>query len=804
MAAVERIEFLQDGASAVYGSDAVAGVVNIITKKDFEGVDINARYGANLAEADGDETSFQLVAGTRSGKTSILTTFDYFKRDAIMAPDREMGGSAYIPGKPGGDGRSPYGIPGFAVLTTRPGTLSPTLDALNGQTIRNTEVEYADAAGLRSVYLSWADCPEVDQANDGTCLYDFAQVYQIQPQSDRQSFMSLIEHELTEDATLYGQVRYARAYTKTSNAPSPGIVTATQSPFAADFIRNNLFPNDAAVANALVDELNAGDLILQVGRRYLDFPNREKDNTNTTAEAVVGIKGVIGSDYDYDVSWGHSKLTNTQIGSAGQLLSSSLSEAFAKGWLNPFAKNDCSSTAPAGDSGKSVAQLCKDLQAATFRESTFEISFANAGISGDLGVELEGGVIGFAAGVDWRREGYNDRSDPASIARQVIGGAGSLGGGYATNQAAYVETLFPVLDNLDITAALRHDKADWGISDDAQTTYGLSFAFRPADGLLLRGSMGSGFKAPALDQLYLASSFGVTPAIDRKACNEAGNDPDAAACKTTQLRSLGGGNTMLTAETSKNYNIGVAYEVFDGLSFSLDMWSLKIEDIIGSLGIQEILDAEAQGNLTQLVNRVDGRLADPDSYVRTQLENLNEGSAKGLILDVKYGTDLSFGRFSSAFNLDYTLSRKSQLSAVQPLCEQTDSDATRRYRANLDLQLDTGDLSTGFNVRYVPGYNAYQARDTANKSCDLVGYFGVTRDANGYTNFGTPQKVSSYVQVDFRAAYDLTASQTVSVGVRNLFDRNPPFEDPNNWPFYSQANFDNIGRFVYVGYNVSF
>ncbi len=796
LAAVERIDILPDGASAIYGSDAVAGVINIITKRDYEGISVSARYGAAVEHGDGDERNLSIVAGASNEKTNVLLTIEHFARSPIQAVDRELGGSAVIPGMRGGEGRSTWGVPGGLYI----GTNDYQRDA-EGQLIRDADgnvIPLAPVTDANGGYAPWSDCPEEQVAPNGRCYYDFAPLYQLQPESDRQSLFTVVTHQVNDDLTVDGQFRYTRAYTKTSNAPAPGQVEITSSPYLYDFLRNDRFAGDSETADAVIAEFEAGNAEAYIGRRYLDFPNRQNDNTNETFEAVLGADYVISDEWTADFDIGFSRLTNRQIGAGGQLLRAEVETAMADGTLNPFIINDCSSD--------DLREVCEDLQAAIHRTGEFTILFSSLSFAGTTGLELPGGELGVAAGVDYRKEEYTDRSDPASIARQVIGGAGSNGGGDATNKAAFIELNVPVLDELELNLAARYDKADWGASDAAETTYSAKVAYRPIDDLLLRASYGTGFKAPGLGDLYSGSSFGVTRAIDTRLCNAAdGTGPD---CDRVEISSVSGGNAELDPETSTSYNLGIVYDVTDAFSFSVDYWSLKIEDQIGSLDVQEILDGEAVGRFTDLVNRNSaGRLdsGDPDVYVESNLQNLTESSASGIIYDLQYSDEFSFGTLTANLHAEQWLSFETQSSAVQPLCDWIGDDADRKVRLNGSIGLAKDDWSASLYMRWLPGFDDYNSRDTTNNSCDLVGYYDVERGPDGeLLDAGDPQKIATYVQFDLTTAYHFSDAHKVTLGIRNLLDKQPPFSAVNDWPFYNQSTYDNVGRFVYLQYDGNF
>ncbi len=774
MAAVERIEILPDGASAIYGSDAVAGVINIITKTDQEGVSVSAKYGAAMEHRDGDELQFQFVAGATSDKTNILFAADYFERRPIMAKNRELGGAAFID-REGGEGRSTWGIPGSTYVS------SPSTPDTG--------------------WAPWDACPTENIHPNGRCRYDFAPLYQLQPQSDRQSIFTSINHEYSDNLSMDAQFRYARAYTLTSNAPAPGAVDITDSPYLRDFLINDRYKDNPTLGAQIADEIAAGSGFAYVGRRYLDFPNREKDNTNETFEATTGFNYLINDDWEVSYDIGFSRLTNRQIGRNGQLLVDAVESAFADGTLNPFVINDCSSA--------ELKDFCDGLNSSIHRTGEFETVYSNLTVGGLTGFELPGGEVGVAAGVDWRREAYTDRSDQASIDGAVIGGAGSNGGGSFVNKAFFVEFSLPLVEDMEFNIAVRNDAAEWGVDSDAsETTYTAKMSYRPMDDLLLRASVGTGFKAPALDNLYLASSFGVTSAIDTKLCNAAGNVSTHPDCQRLELNSKSGGNEDLEPETSDSFNIGAVYNVTEGLSVSLDYWSLSIDNIIGSLAMQEILDEEAQGRLTDLVIRnSQGRLDDTGrtGFVQTNLQNLTESTATGLIYDVQYTTELSFGSLTANFRAEQYLSFESQTSASQPLCDYVDLDATREWRANGGFTLDAGDYTGSVNMRLLPGYDQWRSRDTINKSCDSVGHWDVVRgDNQELIDQGRSLHVATYVEFDVTGAYHIDDNNKVTVGIRNLFDRQPPFSQVNDWPFYSQSTYSNIGRFMYVQYDVNF
>jgi iron complex outermembrane receptor protein len=760
LAAVERIEYLEEGASAIYGSDAVAGVVNIITKKDMDGVSFSTSYGTNVAEHDGDEITAQLVAGASNEKTSMLFAFDYWERKPVMAVNRELGSTGYHPLGTDYDGRSSYGTPGFV------------------------DVYYTPAGGERTELITpFSDCPDEatgvsgkrEQWGGAVCAYDFGPLYQLAPQGDRQSIYTVINHELDSEIMLSGEFRFSRAYSLSSNGAAPGLVDVTSSKYVPDYLKG-------LYGEQLASEIMADPTFtVGVGRRYLDFGNRKKDNENTTFSAVLGAEGVIAEEYDWNFNVGHSKLKNTQIGAGGQLLRKDVEAAFADGSLNPFVINTFET--------EEELKVLESLQSAIHRTGEMDQSFASFGISGDLGLELPGGVVGFAVGADWRREAYTDRADTASINGEVIGGAGSNGGGERNNTGYYLELALPLLEDLDLTAAVRNDDIAWTGGDAQKSTWQAGLAYRPSDMFLLRASAGTGFKAPALHQLFLGQSFGVNSAIDTKLCAEIGNNVSThTACQNTEIRSRSGGNTELQPETSETYNVGIVVAPFENFDFTVDYWSLTVENIIGSLSTQEILNNEA--DLSHLVVRVGGALSSIDSYVLSNLQNLSEESAKGVSISANYSIDSSVGEFGIGIQADTQLEHMRQSSKIQPLCDQIGETSEPKWKTNVNFDWQQDNMKAALNVRYV-GETTDHPGGRVNGSCDFK------RD---------DRPVDSYTQVDLQGTYFLDNNSNITLGLQNIFDKNPPLstEASGNWPWYDQGLYSNMGRYAYVSYKIEF
>ena len=652
-AAVQRIEVLNDGASAIYGSDAVAGVINIITRTEYEGATVNFRKGVS-SENDGGQDTLSIVTGTSTENSRVLVTFDAFKQDIVKATDREMSKSAVYNGF---DGRSSYGYPASIFKT----------DFSQG----------AAPAGCdpKNIVPS-------DNADSGTeCKYDFASDYQLVPETERYGAFGLYEYDFNEAVTGYAQLRYAYSKTKTSNAPAPG------------FLKVKVTDDYLPYVNGL-DGVGVGDDIF-VARRWIEFGNREKDNINKSAEGILGLKGSmeglpIADDLNWTFEVGHSETKGTQKGTNGQLYSSQMTSGVASGDINPF------------DPSKNSAETVAKYQQSPEREGKLRLSFANLRADG----YLDDLALGWAYGLEARQESYYDKVTEGYD--DIIGGASGNGKGDRKVKATYLELSHSPIDILELGAAVRYDKySDFGNATTGKVSAGL----RPVDELLLRASISTGFKAPDLKELYLGQSTGVQKAIDTKSCNAAkaaGKTTDEinSACRKKEIASTSGGNPDLKAEKSESYNLGFVWSITDDLSASVDYWDITVEDKITTIGIQEILNNEDQfGDLIQRspAGTLGGK--ESGSLVTDTYQNVAEERGKGVDISVRYSFPTDIGDFGVRWDTSHLLSFKRSKGVTGKQCEEAGTYGEPQWKSSVALDWSRNAWNGNATVKYIGDYN---------------------------------------------------------------------------------------------------
>jgi len=704
-AAVERIEYLTDGASAIYGSDAIAGVLNIITRKKYDGVSVSSRVGTSEM-GGGTETSWQVVGGSSTSRSNFLVAADFFKREPVMAKDRPLIKSAVAPD--GTEGRSPNGFPGYVIQAD--GSIAPT--------------------------DPFPECADRDAS--GRCFYDVGPDYQAIPKSERQSIYTIFDYRLTDSIEAFGEARYSRAFTHIANGAAPGGVR----------LGPNTFYNDSPEAITVV-------------RRYVDFGPRRTDNTNDAFSTVAGLRGEIGADHHWTFEMASHRLRNMRVGAGGQINSPAAVEAFESGVLNPFAINQF-------DTDEKIAAY-ESINTATFREGISVLQTYNLTVDGITPLNLPGGSIGYATGIEFRKERFTDRSDNLSKEDRIIGSASSDGRGERENEAIFFELALPVLNNLDITTAARHDNID---NKQEATTYKLGLAYSPFATLKLRASAGTGFKAADMHELYLGTSFGFTTALDAQTCP----DPNTPC----QMATISGGNKDLEPETSVFYNLGVVSQITDNLSLSLDYWDINIDNKVSTLPLQAILNDPVR--FGDLINRApDGRLVD-GGFVRTNLQNLNQETSAGIEVKLTHAASTGFGQLVNTVVANSLTKSKSQSTASDPLCNV--ADQIKGVDGRVSSRWNQGAFGSQLTLRHYAGFNSYSGGFDSG-TCDR---------ANPESKFS----VKPSNELDLGLTYSAPFATVFGLGANNLTNAKPAYSKNATWPWYDQERYSNMGRFYYL------
>ena len=792
LAAVERIEILRDGASAIYGSDAIGGVVNIIMRKDYEGMTLSYYIG-RPTQTGGDEDLYSIVGGVSGAKGNITFGLEYEEKDIIFQGDRSFSAT----------GLSSFGFPGsyFAFLTTN----DPRNPAQAFQD--DTDGDGTADSNLGPTFLSIGTFPDPRcPANLNTdpnypasvlvgdrCRYNYAGVAANEAANRTYNFFLNANYDINETTTFFTRGVFSSVESFGRYAPAP-----FTSPFPSMSQNNPNNPTQPGVVSAEnggafggqsadvdTDGDGTADTTIQgpfdLTLFYRNVPGGFRDSLvqDTLVDYTAGVQGTIdwlgGMDWDlagqYSKQWSDSDDLGYGIGPAFQ-------SAVDDGSIDPFAVNEPFSPTQAA------------AQQAVALSGTKDFETRVAAIDGSVNFDafqMENGAVPVVLGFEYRDDKFGQDYDPQSNAGNVQGTAGGQDvSGARTVKSLFGETSVPILSMLEVGFALRYDDYnDFGTTINPKA----SLAFRPIDSLLLRATYGQGFRAPSMTELYSGGSQSFDAGIDAVSCaadpagdpntgRAIGNPDDLPAgnpCRVTQYQNFQGGNSSLSAEKSDNWSAGVVWNPLDDLSLAVDYYNIELDDEIGLPPMQQLLDEEfalrqagATGNTVGRVTRLgNGRI----DFLDRRNANVQARKTDGFDFEGQYS-------FSLGNTGDYRINAE--------------------WTYVNEYEVDFGDGQ---------GYTNPEAFDPENRGTVTLnwalGDFGATLTWN-YIDDATWENldasVDDYSTVDVQVFYNTPWNGTVTVGARNVFDEDPPTSTNIGSPFYSNYLHDVYGRVPYVRY----
>jgi iron complex outermembrane receptor protein len=730
VSAIKRVDILKDGASATYGSDAVAGVINIVLRDDIEGVELSGKMG-NTADGGGAEENFSIVWGNNTDKSNHTFILDYFNRDEILYGDRDYSKSSNQKtlrpnDKFADDFRSSSGYPGTIALKSDPTKRIP------------------DTFG-KDV------CPAADVV--GTlCRYDYAPMMSMVPATKRVSYTYIGKYQVNDELSAFAELNGQTSKTTVKGAGSPSF----DELFMAGDNPNHPFANNPT------HEFHGQDLTMR--RRMVDIGNRRKEVDSDYLRTVIGLEGNFG-EWTWEAAYSHISSKSVERGVDGFPNSRRVQEAIDSGLWNPFE--------PSSNSAEALAYI----ETTTTRVGKSTNSSFDATISGPL-MQLPAGELMMAVGVEHRKETISDNPDDQFLRGEVFGTEATQANGERDNTAVYTELAVPVVENFEMQFALRYeDYSDFGTTTDPK----VSFLWKAADDVSVRGSWGTAFRAPSLAQLGLGRTDESPNLVDTLRCAAVGNVNKA--CDPQEYTAIFSGNPDLGPEESESYNVGLVYNVTENLDFSLDYYSYDIENIIDS-DTQFLLSN--RGLDASVVTRIPTGIAgDPGEIVRIydRFQNIGNLTTRGLDLDVQYRLPTEMGDFKFSYVLNYVLEftdeRPDGKGGMRVNIAEGDFEQPKfRWTAGMDWSVDNMNAHLGLN--YIDSFEQQKAVQQP----------------------GMP-KVDSMMTVDASFNYLGFENTTLTFGVNNLLDEEPPFAYHDFMGFVVNVH-SGQGRFAYVQANYKF
>ncbi len=748
LAAIERVEVLRDGASAIYGSDAIAGVINFITRRDFNGGIAEAMIGVPDGKGDGQYYSASATLGfgdmAKDGFNGFAS-FNYYKQEALKALDRSYSNTALLR-----DGTG-------AVVLNRLSSNSYPANILTATGFVNP---FGNAYGKNCAPPASLGT----SATDTRCRYDYASAIDIVTPVEKLSAVGAAAFQINANNKLIAEFNYATQKTTFTISPVPASEATTFNGDPLLYPANGRYYPGRGITPAIPGVTLTGPL--NVYYRTTELGGRTTQSIADEGRILVGLEGLIaGWDYKTGLYTAESKVTERYT--SGNVYESKFLPAVATGNINLWGPNDAAGLAL--------------LQSTEIRADTRRSKSTNNGFDFNMSREvaqLPAGPLGLSVGGEARQVKYNDT--PLAILNDgdVLGGGGNqlpvVGKRNVT--ALFAEANIPVIKNLEAQLAVRYDRySDFGNA----TTPKIGVRWQPMKELLIRGSYGEGFRAPTLPELLLPQTQTNT--------GGAYDDPlygGAAACAArfdpkycnAQLTVRQGGNPDLKPEKSKQFTVGIVAEPTPNVSLRLDYFNIDQRDVIGIvLGdtrLQDYIDkfnpvtktssSIYAGDIITKIDAATGRTV--ISYVKSLYGNVSSQKTSGFDASMKLRVPKTrFGDFTLGMEGTYLGSQK---------------------------QRSVGDgVETELVGRYATFGPVVRFKHTSSVSWDSGpwnAYLGYNWQSS-YLDQDETREVSSYETWDTSVTWSGIKNLKVKLGVRNLMDRKPPFTTQNA---YFQVGYD--------------
>lgn len=741
--AIERIEILREGAAAIYGSDAIGGVINIITRKDYDGASI--QLGFETPKVGPNGTTGSASAGISSDRGNITFVLDHQERE--MMYNREI------------------------------------KDLVTGAGIPWATSIYNSSATFFSGTTGTVSVPNCDQFENSirtsatTCGFDHGATSANESSLRRNALLVNGTYDITDNTSLFfrGLTSETKSLGVYASAPvdnsgrGPGILPtiSAANPFNPFGVNGTLY------------------------YRFTPLGTRDSHRKDTLRDYTLGLRGYTdllgGADWEVALGYGQAAQASVNYNYG---IGSALQRAIDSGTFNPFDPTHASVAASAPGIGHTV-----------FVESTLKTRGIDGSISFDL-FDIGDRTVGFVTGFEYREDALNQTYDAQSAAGNVFGSAGAGTNGDRSYGAVYFESLIPLLESLNLTLAGRYDDySDVGSKFSPR----VSLEFRPIDSLLLRGSWGKGFRAPSLSNLYNApASTNLNSAADNTiphaggdelACNalrayrtSSGNatyqpypvDPCSTSLQWTWLQLS---NPGLKPEESENWGLGVVWSPTDALSIALDYFNIEIENVIGTIPRALAFRFGDQGVPLYGVNRGANIIAPggtvlpgPANLINLPIVNGALQTSRGLDFEFSYRLDTdSLGSFHTKLAWAHTL--EFDFTPVGAgTQERAGTMGFPKNRGQLGLGWSSGDWSANVITNYISGHAGTTAASV----------------------------FPSYTTVDAQLRVALPWNSSVVLGVRNVGNKMPHMTTALGFPHYSNTLYNIYGRTPYISYEQNF
>jgi iron complex outermembrane recepter protein len=736
---VDRIEILKDGASAIYGSEAVAGVVNIILRKDYKGAQVGGYYSMNR---DSEYKSWRANGTIGFGdlardRYNVFFNAEHYERERVGLGQveeyvvyPELRNSGYATGR--------HFSSSFA---------GSYLNAVFNPVTLGTAI----ATSFKPASQQPANCnPGAIKDAGGICRFDLVPQTDLIPKSDRDSFYTRGSWEFANGMTLFGEGSYNK--TKTSYTGNPQVYGDFGIWYSATQNRLVGLPEVLPVGNPS----NPFTTPVLYRHRFVEVGNTDRLVDGEATRGLVGVRGTF-RNWDWESALLYSE-NKTEVTNLNQIRASVLTAAVLNGtynFLNPGAG--------------SVTPAMLRVDSTDRAKSSFTIWDLKG--SGEL-FQMAAGPLGVAAGVEYRKEEREANPDPLKQQGEIVGFGAASAQGDRNVWSIYGELSVPILRTLEMQLAARTDRySDYGNSTTPKV--GLKWKVLPT--LAIRGNYAEAFRAPSLTENSKSSVSAFTAVTDPQRCLQ-GTEADCARTVAALIEA----NPSIQPEKAKTYTAGIVWEPMQDLSLAVDFFDIRRRHEINTLDIDLILANEGSNN-PLYANRVirgpsagDG-LPGQIQAISIPFFNNGETQVKGADVDFIYVASMGdMGRLRNRFNGTYLSSWKGNGEDGAPLTEFI-GYRVPRVKAVASTEWQYRAWTTGLTVNYIRTYHVSSDPRVTCRQASLLGAAGVC-------------EVPSRTWADLAVQWTGIKNLTLSAVIQNLFDKKAPLDPlsrPVNFTYHS-------------------
>jgi|APMI01.1.fsa_nt_gi iron complex outermembrane receptor protein len=784
LSAVERVEILRDGASAIYGADAVAGVVNFILRKDYKGLEAN--FSVSLPQgAGGESKSLTLTGGfgdLAADRFNVLISANKELDEVLKASQRSFATTADRPDLGINKASPRNGIPNLNFVDTMGNgygsagnSVAPLVNPFRYNGCNNP----AFALVVRDA---------------STCGTDYVKYIDLIPKQSHQNIFARAVFQATPDHQIFAEAMHVKDNTVATYSPAPYTLTMSYPATGRFYPKSITLPAGMPVKAGFVypdgtvqaaDGTLANDVVvtptgpLKGTWRTVAGGGRTDITDTTTDRFLLGAKGTV-ADWDYEGAIVTSKNTGTISFGPGKFSYAALTPLIAKGDINVFGPQDAVSQAALNS-----ALLTGPEQTAVSKSTEFDFH-----VSKEV-VELPAGPVGLAMGVSFRKEELNQISYPVLASGDEVGGNGPVPGvtGDRKVYGAFTEVNVPVVKGLEIQGAARYDnyKNGFGTSFHSLSPK-LSLRYQPTKELLARASVGRGYRAPTLYENLRPFTAGNNTAAnwsDPVRCPNGkpiDNTVDTSTeCNVQQPTALEG-NKTLRPEKSNQYSVGLVFSPMAELTTSIDFWSVNIKDSIAAQSEIQVFQnptqyanafyrynpaffpngydntSQAQNPVGAIVQGQDTRY--PLAYVYLPYANTSRFFASGIDLSAQFKQKMLGGTVGANFDGTYYTRHGYQYfgsPSVSDIGDYKDFGPTPRWRHAITVSYARGAWNASLTNNYTAGYHDY-----------------VNPADVGGTNYPLVRGVAAYSLWDGQVGFSPVKNVDLTMGIKNLLNTNPP------------------------------